>query len=274
MSGPAGGAHTQQRCSNGGAAAGGAARQGCAPAPRGGCGGAGAASQSQVRGAASQARGAESQVRGAAGSTAAAIRAANSRASSGAADAAKGNWLTSLGSKVMKARQRRVLAADGEELRLPEGVSASHATGKLHFAVSFRFNEVRCCPPSPLAAAHCKPAMAMQALASGCRALQAGHAHARPRPWLPGRLWVHGPCSALRSDQWCCCVCCVRACSACVVVRSSVGMLSRLVHVVIAFAEAALMVARLQGYTNAVKRPLLMQDLFPAMPAQQRNSSL
>lgn len=55
---------------------------------------------------------------------------------------AKANWLTSMGSKVMKEKQRRVLVAEGEELKLPEGVTASQATGKLHFAVTFKFNEV------------------------------------------------------------------------------------------------------------------------------------
>ena len=80
------------------------------------------------------------QVRGAAGQAAAAIRGV--KAPTALANA-KGNWLTTMGSKVMKQRQRRVLVADGEELQLPEGVSASQATGKLHFAVTFKFNEVR-----------------------------------------------------------------------------------------------------------------------------------
>ena len=35
--------------------------------------------------------------------------------------------------------------AEGEELQLPEGVTASQATGKLYFAVTFKFNEVRQC---------------------------------------------------------------------------------------------------------------------------------
>jgi hypothetical protein len=82
--------------------------------------------------------GQSTQVRGAAGQAAAAIRGVKAPA---ALVNAKGNWLTTMGSKVMQQRQRRVLA-DGEELRLPEGVTASHATGKLHFSVTFKFNEV------------------------------------------------------------------------------------------------------------------------------------
>lgn len=79
------------------------------------------------------------QVRGAAGQAAAAIRGVKAPT---ALVNAKGNWLITMGSKVMKQRQRRVLVAEGEELKLPEGVTASQATGKLHFAVTFKFNEV------------------------------------------------------------------------------------------------------------------------------------
>lgn len=85
------------------------------------------------------------RVRGAAGQAAAAIRGVKAPT---ALVNAKGNWLTTMGSKVMQQKQRRV-RADGEELRLPEGVTASATTGKLHFAVTFKFNEVCCrCPCS------------------------------------------------------------------------------------------------------------------------------
>jgi outer membrane murein-binding lipoprotein Lpp len=77
------------------------------------------------------------QVRGAAGQAAALVQGVRAPTLN-----AKGNWLTTMGSKVMKQRQRRVLVADGEELQLPEGVTASQTTGKLHFAVTFKFNEV------------------------------------------------------------------------------------------------------------------------------------
>jgi hypothetical protein len=77
------------------------------------------------------------QIRGAAGQAAALVRGVKAPTLK-----TKGNWLTTIGSRIMKQRQRRVLVADGEELRLPEGVTVSQATGKLHFAVTFKFNEV------------------------------------------------------------------------------------------------------------------------------------
>lgn len=79
-----------------------------------------------------------SGVRGAAGSADAMLRAARApKLASG------GNWLTAMGSKSKQAKHRRVLTVDGEALKLPDGVSASQATGKLHFPVSFKFHEVR-----------------------------------------------------------------------------------------------------------------------------------
>lgn len=80
-----------------------------------------------------------SEVRGAAGSAQAMLQAARAPKAVSA-----GNWLTALGSKSKKAKHRRVLEVDGEALRLPEGVSASQTTGKLHFPVTFKFHEVRC----------------------------------------------------------------------------------------------------------------------------------
>lgn len=78
-------------------------------------------------------------MRGAAGSAHAMLQAARAPKAVSA-----GNWLTALGSKSKKAKHRRVLEVDGEALRLPEGVSASQTTGKLHFPVTFKFHEVRC----------------------------------------------------------------------------------------------------------------------------------
>lgn len=87
-------------------------------------------------------RGRLSEVRGAAGSASAMLRAARAPKA-----VAAGNWLTAMGSKSKKAKHRRVLEVDGEPLRLPEGVSASQTTGKLHFPVTFKFHEVRCSLP-------------------------------------------------------------------------------------------------------------------------------
>lgn len=85
-----------------------------------------------------------SEVRGAAGSASAMLRAARAPKA-----VAAGNWLTAMGSKSKKAKHRRVLEVDGEPLRLPEGVSASQTTGKLHFPVTFKFHEVRSSLPGP-----------------------------------------------------------------------------------------------------------------------------
>eukprot|EP00892_Ulva_mutabilis_P008222 jgi/Ulvmu1/5772/UM025_0026.1 len=96
------------------------------------CDGAGTAQQGAGRAGARR----TSDVRGAAGSATAMLRAARAPKV-----AAAGNWLTTMGSKAKKEKHRRVLAVDGEALQLPDGVSASQATGKLHFPVTFKFHE-------------------------------------------------------------------------------------------------------------------------------------